>query len=119
MGAVAYIACSVLWIFGVFLGYEVLYSYYRRWRFREYSRLDVIEDMTYCLLHLGRPLILPIYLSSSFQLCRHPTTFLLSPARLLGISLCQLERGPPFSGGSLRDALAETCHLLHRTFQLS
>jgi hypothetical protein len=35
LGAVAYIACWILWIFGVFLGYEVLYSYYRRWRFRE------------------------------------------------------------------------------------
>ena len=35
LGAVAYIACWNLWIFGVFLGYEVLYSYYRRWRFRE------------------------------------------------------------------------------------
>ncbi|KAI0266903.1 hypothetical protein BGY98DRAFT_462221 [Russula aff. rugulosa BPL654] len=45
LGAVAYIACWILWIFGVFLGYEVLYSYYRRWRFR-------------------RPLILPIYMSS-------------------------------------------------------
>ena len=39
LGAVAYIACWVLCIFSVFLGYEVLYSYYRRWRFREYSRL--------------------------------------------------------------------------------
>ncbi|KAH9995320.1 hypothetical protein BJV77DRAFT_991967 [Russula vinacea] len=45
LGAVAYIACWFLWIFGVFLGYEVIYSFYRRWRFR-------------------RPLILPIYLSS-------------------------------------------------------
>ena len=35
LGAVAYIACWILWIFGVFLGYEVLCSYYRRWRFRE------------------------------------------------------------------------------------
>jgi hypothetical protein len=35
LGAVAYIACWILWIFGIFLGYEVLYSYYRRWRFRE------------------------------------------------------------------------------------
>ncbi|KAF8497814.1 hypothetical protein F5888DRAFT_1906591 [Russula emetica] len=45
LGAVAYIPCRVLSIFGVFLRYEVLYSYYRRWCF--------------C-----RPLILPIYLSS-------------------------------------------------------
>ena len=39
LGAVAYLACWVLWIFGVFLGYEVAYSYYRRWCFREYLKL--------------------------------------------------------------------------------
>jgi hypothetical protein len=35
LGAVAYIACWTIWIFGVFLGYELMYSFYRRWRFRE------------------------------------------------------------------------------------
>ena len=35
LGAVAYIACWIIWIFGVFLGYELIYSY-RRWRFREF-----------------------------------------------------------------------------------
>ena len=35
LGAVAYIACWPIWIFGVFLGYELMYSFYRRWRFRE------------------------------------------------------------------------------------
>ena len=35
LDAVAYIVSWVLWLFGVFLGHEVLYSYYRRWCFRE------------------------------------------------------------------------------------
>jgi hypothetical protein len=39
LGAVAYLVCWVLWIIGVFLGYEVFYSYYRRWRLREYLKL--------------------------------------------------------------------------------
>jgi hypothetical protein len=39
LGGVGHVACWVLRIFAVFLGYEVLYSYYRRWRFREYLRL--------------------------------------------------------------------------------
>ena len=38
LGAVAYLVCWVLWVFGVFLGYEFLYSYHRRWRFRECLR---------------------------------------------------------------------------------
>lgn len=37
LGAIAYIACWIIWIFGVFLGYEIIYSFYRRWRFRELS----------------------------------------------------------------------------------
>jgi hypothetical protein len=36
LGAVAYIACWIIWIFGVVLGYELIYSFYRRWRFREF-----------------------------------------------------------------------------------
>jgi hypothetical protein len=40
LGAVAYLACWVLWILGIFLGYQVLYSYYRRWRLCEYLKLS-------------------------------------------------------------------------------
>ncbi|KAI0072350.1 hypothetical protein K474DRAFT_1605301 [Panus rudis PR-1116 ss-1] len=45
LGAAAYIACWFTQIFVVFLIYELLYSFVRRWRFK-------------------RPLILPLYLSS-------------------------------------------------------
>ncbi|KAJ3485608.1 hypothetical protein NLJ89_g11885 [Agrocybe chaxingu] len=46
LGAAAYIACWLAWIFAVCIMYELVYSFARRWRLR-------------------RPLILPIYLSSS------------------------------------------------------
>ena len=35
LGAVAYIASWVIWFFVVFIGYELFYSFYRRWRFRK------------------------------------------------------------------------------------
>jgi hypothetical protein len=63
---------------------------------------DVIEDWTYRRLHLGRPLILPIYLSSpafNFVAMSSTTTSAFSSTLLLGISLRQLERGPPFGRG--------------------
>ena len=61
------------------------------------QNFDVIEDRTYHRLRPGRPLIL-----LGIQLCRHVILqpLLLSPAHsLLGISLRQLERGPPFDRG--------------------
>ena len=39
LGALACNACWVLSIFGVFLGYEVVYVFHHRWRFRESARL--------------------------------------------------------------------------------
>ena len=35
LGAVAYIVSWAIWFFVVFLGYELFYSFYRRWRYRE------------------------------------------------------------------------------------
>jgi hypothetical protein len=35
LGVVAYIVSWAIWFFVVFLGYELFYSFYRRWRFRE------------------------------------------------------------------------------------
>jgi hypothetical protein len=32
LGAAAYIACWAAWIFAVFIVYELVYSFYRRWR---------------------------------------------------------------------------------------
>ncbi|KAF8497822.1 hypothetical protein F5888DRAFT_1613094, partial [Russula emetica] len=95
LGAVAYIACWILWIFGVFLGYEVLYSYYRRWRFR-------------------RPLILPIYLSSPafnfVAMSSYDHFCFLQHIRSSAFPYVNSSAVLPSAEGSLRDALAETCY---------
>jgi hypothetical protein len=52
-----FVAC----IFGVFLGYEVLYLFHRRSCIHECARLNVLDDKTY-RSPSGRPLILPILL---------------------------------------------------------
>jgi hypothetical protein len=99
VGTVAYIACWVLWIFGVFLGHEVLYSYYRRFASVSSVRLtDILKNNTYRFPLLAsrsssHPSHLPIL--PGLQLCRYIALqpLLLPPAySLLGISLCQLER---------------------------
>ena len=36
LGAAAYIGCWVAWIFAVFIVYELVYSFIRRWRVSEY-----------------------------------------------------------------------------------
>ena len=74
---------------------------------------DILEDRPYCRLHPGRPLILPIYLSSPafnfvamsfydhFCFLQHIRSFpYVSSSAVL-----------PSAEGSLRDALAETCYL--------
>lgn len=35
LALVAYVACWFLWVFGVWLMYEVVYSFWRRWRASE------------------------------------------------------------------------------------
>ncbi|KAF8465157.1 hypothetical protein DFH94DRAFT_360910 [Russula ochroleuca] len=95
LGAVAYIACWFLWMFGVFLGYEIIYSFYRRWRFR-------------------RPLILPIYLSTpafNFVAMSSYNHFcFLQHIRSSAFPHVNPNAVLPSAEGSLRDALAETCY---------
>ncbi|KZT30095.1 hypothetical protein NEOLEDRAFT_307697 [Neolentinus lepideus HHB14362 ss-1] len=85
LGSAAYIACWFAWIFVVFLIYSLIYSFYRRWRVK-------------------RPLMLPLYMSSSafnFVCMTSYTNF----------SFFQHLRSNAFneeSNGSLRDGLAET-----------
>jgi len=90
--------------------YKVLYSYYRRLCLREYVRLDVIWRLITLRRSLpGRPLILPIYISSpgfNFVTMSSYDHRVLSPAYSpLGIPIRQLKRGPPFCKG-LADELA-------------
>ncbi|KAL4072105.1 hypothetical protein J3A83DRAFT_4092951 [Scleroderma citrinum] len=84
LGATAYIACWLVWITVVFVLYELVYSFYRRWRVK-------------------RPLIVPLYLSSSgfnFVCMTSYTNF----------CFMQYIRFSAFFGenGSIRDGLAET-----------
>lgn len=95
LGAVAYVASWVIWFFGVFLGYELFYSFYRRWRFR-------------------RPLILPIYLSSPAFNFVSMTSYnhfcFLQHIRNSAFPRVNSSAVLPSAEGSLRDALAETCY---------
>ncbi|EIW73958.1 hypothetical protein CONPUDRAFT_86097 [Coniophora puteana RWD-64-598 SS2] len=84
LGAAAYIASWAVWIFIVTIMYEVIYSFYRRWRVK-------------------RPLLVPLYLSTSaFNLA--------SMTSYSHFSLMQHIRWSAFFGesGSIRDGLAET-----------
>ncbi|KAH7907435.1 hypothetical protein BJ138DRAFT_1014511 [Hygrophoropsis aurantiaca] len=84
LGAAAYIACWLVWILVVFIMYEVVYSFYRRWRVK-------------------RPLITPLYLSS-------PGFNLASMTSYTNFCFMQYIRFSAFFGenGSLRDGIAET-----------
>ncbi|KAH7921692.1 hypothetical protein BV22DRAFT_1132073 [Leucogyrophana mollusca] len=84
LGAAAYIACWLVWILVVFIMYELVYSFYRRWRVK-------------------RPLITPLYLSSS-------AFNLTSMTSYTTFCFMQYIRFSAFFGenGSLRDGIAET-----------
>lgn len=69
LGAAAYIACWFTQIFVVFLVYELIYSFIRRWRvsecgFNALSSFSTTLSLTDLSMTTERPLILPIYLSS-------------------------------------------------------
>lgn len=84
LGAAAYIACWLAWITMVFVLYELVYSFWRRWRVK-------------------RPLITPLYLSSAaFNLA--------SMTSYTNFCFMQYIRFSAFFGenGSLRDGIAET-----------
>ncbi|EGN97609.1 hypothetical protein SERLA73DRAFT_169901 [Serpula lacrymans var. lacrymans S7.3] len=84
LGAAAYIACWLSWILVVTLVYELIYSFYRRWRVK-------------------RPLITPLYLSAS-------AFNLVSMTSYTNFCFMNYIRFSAFFGenGSLRDGIAET-----------
>ncbi|KAI0701289.1 hypothetical protein BC835DRAFT_1411439 [Cytidiella melzeri] len=84
LGAAAYIACWVTQVFVVFVMYELVYSFIRRWRVK-------------------RPLILPIYFSS-------PAFNFTAMTSYTNFCFLYHIRSSAFSPehGSLRDGLAET-----------
>ncbi|KAL1943516.1 hypothetical protein VTO73DRAFT_3961 [Trametes versicolor] len=84
LAAAAYIACWFAWIVAVIVVYEIVYSFIRRWRVK-------------------RPLVLPIYFSSS------AFTF-AAMSSYLNFCFMYFIRFSAFFGehGSLRDGLAET-----------
>ncbi|KIY49636.1 hypothetical protein FISHEDRAFT_14679, partial [Fistulina hepatica ATCC 64428] len=79
-----YIICWVLWIFGIVLMYELIYSFVRRWRVK-------------------RPLIFPIYLSA-------PAFNLVAMTSYTNFCFLHHVRRNAFLGkdGSIWDGLAET-----------
>lgn len=84
LGAAAYIACWLAWITMVFVLYELVYSFWRRWRVK-------------------RPLITPLYLSSAaFNLA--------SMTSYTNFCFMQYIRFSAFFGenGSFRDGISET-----------
>ncbi|KAH9915584.1 uncharacterized protein BXZ73DRAFT_54228 [Epithele typhae] len=84
LGAAAYIACWVAWVFVVGVVYELVYSFVRRWRVK-------------------RPLILPIYFSS-------PAFNFAAMTSYLNFCFMYHIRASAFFGehGSVLDGLAET-----------
>ncbi|KAI8977777.1 hypothetical protein BD414DRAFT_155356 [Trametes punicea] len=84
LGAAAYIACWFIWIFAVFVMYELVYSFIRRWRVK-------------------RPLILPLYFSS-------PAFSFAAMTSYVNFCFMYHVRFSAFFGehGSLLDGLAET-----------
>ncbi|KAJ7207873.1 hypothetical protein GGX14DRAFT_634252 [Mycena pura] len=84
LAAAAYVACWLVWIFPVVIVYEIVYSFIRRWRVK-------------------RPVILPLYLSSS-------AFNLVSMSSFTNFCFMQHIRYSAFVGenGSFRDGMAET-----------
>jgi hypothetical protein len=75
---------------------------------------DVIEDRSYHCLHPGRPLILPIYLSSPafnyVAMSSNDHFCFLQHIRSSAFPYVKSSAVLPSAEGSLRDALAETCY---------
>ncbi|KAJ7123776.1 hypothetical protein C8R43DRAFT_40635 [Mycena crocata] len=84
LAAAAYVACWLVWIFPVFVVYELVYSFARRWRVK-------------------RPIVLPLYLSSS-------AFNLVSMSSYTNFCFMQHIRYSAFVGenGSFRGGMAET-----------
>ncbi|KAJ7276691.1 hypothetical protein C8J57DRAFT_1310065 [Mycena rebaudengoi] len=84
LAAAAYVACWLVWIFPVFIVYELIYSFGRRWRVK-------------------RPIVLPLYLSS-------PAFNLVAMSSYTNFCFMQHLRYSAFFGetGGLRHGLAET-----------
>ena len=118
LGAAAYIACWFTQIFVVFLLYELIYSFVRRWRVSKYNRSIYRYFRSINKIWTERPVVLPLYLSSpAFNLVSMTsyTNFCFMyfirvsafhPFASTSSSVSHAQE-PPHSG-SLRDGLAET-----------
>ncbi|KZT01995.1 uncharacterized protein LAESUDRAFT_662753 [Laetiporus sulphureus 93-53] len=86
LAAAGYIACWFTWIFVVVILYELIFSFYRRWRVK-------------------RPLMLPIYMST-------PAYNLVSMTSYTNFCFMYHIRASAFSGehGATHDGLAETAY---------
>ncbi|KZV67016.1 hypothetical protein PENSPDRAFT_688528 [Peniophora sp. CONT] len=93
LAAAAYVACWFFWLFGVFLGYELVYSFYRRWRYR-------------------RPLIMPLYLSAPafnfVSMTSYNNFCFFQHIRAAAVPHGRAHAVLPSAEGAWRDALAES-----------
>ncbi|KAG7085525.1 hypothetical protein E1B28_003084 [Marasmius oreades] len=85
LGVTAYVACWLIWIIIIFIVYEIIYSFVRRWRTK-------------------RPSIFPIYTSTPARNLASMTSY-TTFSFLLHIRYSAFI---PARGGSIRDGLAET-----------
>jgi len=110
LGAAAYIACWAAWIVAVFFVYEIVYSFYRRWRVSKscFTLPNIAIFSSNVHGSSERPLIIPIYLSSSaFNLASMTSYNTYSFLWHIRSTAWDPERG-----GSVRDGIAETCWYL-------
>ena len=110
LGAAAYIGCWAAWIVAVFFLYELVYSFYRRWRVSKSRFNSSIPRSPFliCMIPSERPLIIPIYFSSpAFNLASMTSYNTYSFLWHIRSTAWDTERG-----GSIRDGMAETCWYL-------
>lgn len=99
----AYAICLFVVIFGIWLGWEVGYEFWRRWRARELCSCTELSTH-----FAGRPAIEPIYLSLSASL--H-----LSLISFPHFSFFAHVRLSALTTQHVFDLIPETCHLLAQT----
>ncbi|EKM51050.1 uncharacterized protein PHACADRAFT_32092 [Phanerochaete carnosa HHB-10118-sp] len=127
LGAAAYIACWAVQVFVVFVMYEIVYSFVRRWRVSECRArfsLARARARVLCAFFLTaraplppteRPFVLPIYLSTPARRLAALTSYthfcFLQHIRLSAWSSpTSASASASASSGGVRDGLAEACY---------
>lgn len=126
LATAAYAACWLFWILGVFLLYELVYSFARRWRVSEFSSSLAICFLDYCQSALSStPYTFPHLRSISFPLLLTPTSVsctisgsLPSRTMFLRIQAVMLVPIPPYRAGLVPSLhfSPKPVHFTHKTY---